>query len=142
MLLKLLTLGSLFVAFTLLVGCTGGSDSATAFHVRGEVQFDGKPLPAGKIYFTPDTSKGNQGPQGTATIEDGKYDTEESRFGIVGGPYIVRIEGYDGVQPADDEDGLFPDGQVIFRDYEIKLDLPKADHVEDLDIPASAAKRK
>ena len=142
MLSKFLSFGFLVAVVTLLAGCGGGSDSATAFHVRGEVQFDGKPLPAGKIYFTPDASQGNQGPQGTATIVDGKYDTEESRFGIVGGPYIVRIEGYDGVQPEDDEDGLFPDGQVIFRDYEVKLDLPKADHVEDLNVPASASQRK
>ena len=130
------------MAIGLLSGCSGSSNSATAFHVSGQVQFDGKPLPAGKIYFTPDASLGNQGPQGTATIEDGKYDTEDSRFGIVGGPYIVKIDGYDGIQPPDDEDGLFPDGQVIFRDYEIKLKFPQADHVEDLDVPASASKRK
>ena len=125
-----------------LFGCSSSSDSATAYHVSGTVQFDGKPLPAGKIYFTPDTSLGNQGPQGTATIKDGKYDTASSRFGVMGGPYIVRVDGYDGVQPDDDEDGLFPDGQVIFRDYEVKLKFPEENHVEDLQVPASAAKRK
>ncbi|WP_207394469.1 hypothetical protein [Bremerella alba] len=139
------SLGFLIFTITLLAsltGCNGSNESATAFHVRGQVQFEGNPLPAGRIYFTPDASLGNQGPQGTATIEDGMYDTEDSRFGIVGGPYIVRIDGYDGVQPSDDEDGLFPDGQVIFRDYEVKLEFPQADHVADLDVPASASKRK
>lgn len=136
-----------FFVFTVAIaagmaGCYGGNESATDFHVSGQVQFDGKPLPAGKIYFTPNASLGNQGPQGTATIKDGKYDTEDSRFGIVGGPYIVKIDGYDGIQPANDEDGLFPDGQVIFRDYEVKLEFPEADHVEDLDVPATASKRK
>lgn len=139
---KSLSLGFLVIAASVLTGCYGGNESATAFHVSGQVQFDGKPLPAGKIYFTPDASRGNQGPQGTATIENGKYDTEETRFGIVGGPYIVRIEGYDGIQPPNDEDGMFPNGQVLFRDYEIKLEFPQANHVEDLDIPSSAAKRK
>ncbi|PQO38780.1 hypothetical protein C5Y96_02545 [Blastopirellula marina] len=139
---RLFSLGFLVFAASVMTGCYGGTESATAFHVRGQVQFDGKPLPAGRIYFTPNASLGNQGPQGTATIEDGKYDTEDSRFGIVGGPYIVRIEGYDGIQPPNDEDGLFPDGQVLFRDYELKLEFPQANHVEDLDIPASASKRK
>ena len=119
-------------------GCGGGSDSATTYHVSGKVEYDGQPLPAGKIYFTPDSSQGNQGPQGTATIKDGRYDTRESRFGIMGGPYIVRIDGYDGKQPANDEDNLFVDGQVIFRDYEIRFDFPKSDHVEDIAVPASA----
>ncbi|MEW4452425.1 hypothetical protein AB1L30_07035 [Bremerella sp. JC817] len=123
-------------------GCGGSSPSATAFHVSGTVQFDGQPLPAGKIYFTPDSSQGNQGPQGVAQIVDGQYDTSESRFGVVGGPYIVRIDGYDGVQPANDEDGLFPDGQVVFRDYEVKLTFPQENHVEDIQIPAAAGKKK
>ncbi|GAA4427993.1 hypothetical protein [Bremerella cremea] len=123
-------------------GCGGSNPSATDFHVSGTVQFNGQPLPAGKIYFTPDSSQGNQGPQGVAEISDGKYDTSESRFGVVGGPYIVRIDGYDGVQPADDEDGLFPDGQVVFRDYEVKLTLPEENHVEDIQIPATAGKKK
>lgn len=127
------------IVSTIAVGCNSATQSATDYHVQGNVEFDGRPLPAGKIYFTPDSSQGNQGPQGAATIKEGKYDTRDSRFGIVGGPYLVRIEGYDGVQPANDEDNLFPDGQVVFRDYEIRIDFPKKDHVEDIVVPAKAA---
>ena len=127
------------IVLTSAVGCNSTSQSATAYHVQGNVEFDGRPLPAGKVYFTPDSSQGNQGPQGIATIKDGKYNTRDSRFGVVGGPYIVRVEGYDGVKPPNDEDNLFPDGQVLFRDYEIKIDFPQKDHVEDIVVPAKAA---
>ena len=54
----------------LLVGC--GDGGLKRYRVSGDVSFQGKPVPAGSIIFTPDTAKGNAGPQGTANIIDGR----------------------------------------------------------------------
>src|SRR6185436_20432354 len=75
-----------------LSGCGGN----TGYHVSGVVNFDGKLIPAGKIYFTPDTSKKNAGAAGFATIQNGAYNTASSDGKLqVGGPMIVKIEGFD-----------------------------------------------
>src|SRR5205807_6772258 len=70
-------------------GC-GGSRGV---EVSGEVTFDGKPVPAGRIYFNPDVTKGNDGPQGYAEIHDGKFDTSKGGKGACGGPTVVVISG-------------------------------------------------
>ena len=56
----------------------------------------GKPIPAGMIYFTPDSAKGNNGPQGFAVISGGRYDTRREGRATVPGPSIVSIAGNDG----------------------------------------------
>ena len=67
---------------TLSVGC--GKDEGN--RVSGMITFNGQPVPAGKIYFTPDTSKGNSGPTGYADITNGRYDTaSEAGKGIFHG---------------------------------------------------------
>src|SRR4051812_34015259 len=78
----------------LLCGCTRGP---TLYPVSGTVVFKGEPVPAGVIFFDPDISQKNDGPQGYAMIKDGKYSTAaEGGRGVVGGPYLVRIEAFDG----------------------------------------------
>jgi hypothetical protein len=113
-----------------LVGCGGAVESGPPrFRLSGKVTFDGKPVPAGTIYFEPAT-----GPAGSAQIKDGQYDTANGK-GITGGATTVMIEGYDG-QAAEGQ-GM---GKPIFKPFKSKEDLPSAEGTKDFEVPASAAK--
>ena len=120
------------VACGLLVGC-GGDDGPPRADVSGTVTFKGQPVPVGKIFFEPDTAKGNSGPQAFADIKDGKYSTAESGKGVVGGPHLVRISGWDGKAQGD-----MTMGNSIFVDYRTVVDLPKEAAVLDFLVPESA----
>lgn len=115
----------------LLVGCGGGSDGPTRYHLSGTVTFGGKPVPAGSVTFTPDSSKGNRGPAGSTPIKDGKFDTNMAGTGHVGGPHVLSVTGLDGVTSPD-----LPMGTPIFADYKMSVDLPKQDSMQDIDVPA------
>jgi hypothetical protein len=118
-----------------ILGC--GPSGPSRFKLSGKMTFAGKPIPAGWVCFTPDTTKGNSGPQGVAQIREGTYDTDSRNGkGTIGGPMIVRIEGFDGQATAD-----LPDGRPIFAPYEMAVDLPRERSVKDIEIPASWAKQ-
>jgi hypothetical protein len=103
-----------------LAGCGGGND-LERYRVHGTVSYDGKPLPYGRIVFEADASRGNQGPQGFALIENGVFDTDTNGGrGAIGGPHIARISGFDGNSTNDDA----PFGNPLFRQYEQEVDLP------------------
>lgn len=125
--LALFAIGSLVVA-----GCNNGPKRV---EVSGDVSFDGKPLPAGRIFFNPDFTKGNDGPQGYAEIKNGKYNTRSSGKGACGGATVVKIEGYEA--GAGDKPGFV--GAKLFNEYETKLDLPLETCTRNFDVPASAA---
>jgi hypothetical protein len=92
------------------------------YDVSGRVTYDGQPLPAGVIYFDPDVTKQNDGPQGYAVIKDGAYSTaDRNGRGVAGGPHIVRIEGFDGRPGAE-----LPLGRPLFTDYHENRDLPRS----------------
>ncbi len=111
-----------------LPGCGGGP---RLYHVSGQVSYGGKPLPAGVIWFDPDIAKGNDGPQGYAMIKEGQFNTEApGGKGVVGGPHIVRIEGFDG-QPGEE----LPLGRPLFTDFQKALDLPKAPTTLNFEVP-------
>lgn len=114
------------VAVTLLFGC--GPETSTT-HIHGDVTYDGQPVPAGTIYFEPDTAAGNGGPGSVAIIRNGEYDTSEA-LGVVGGPHIVRIEGYDGIAHGDNSDG-----SPLFPTYETTAELPKSSTAVDFVVP-------
>jgi hypothetical protein len=134
-----------FLALTLgLAGC--GSDEPDLYHVSGTATFDGKPIPQGKIYFEPDSNKGNKGPAGFAAIKDGKFDTqEEGGKGHVSGPMIVRIDGQDPAASAT-KDPKDTSGEEIvktlFPTYTTEAELPKEDSTKEFAVPADAAKKK
>jgi len=110
------------------VGCGG----ERTYNVSGAVTFKGKPVPAGHIVFEPDASAGNSGPPAFATIKDGHYDTRIlDGHGAVGGPHLVRIHGRDGISRGELLNGL-----PLFRDYDGKVDLPKADAKQDFEVPS------
>jgi len=124
---QLLILGFLLPAFILLAGCKG---KQRLFNVKGTVKYGEDPLPAGVIYFDPEAGK-NSGPQGYAIIKDGQFDTAaEGGKGVTGGPYLIRIEGFDG-KPGKE----LPLGKPIFTDFKKSLDLPKADSDQEIEVP-------
>jgi hypothetical protein len=109
-------------------GCGGGPK---LYDVSGAVTYDGKPLPAGVIYFDPDVLKKNDGPQGYALIKDGAYSTADAGGkAVVGGPYLARIEGFDG-KPGNE----LPLGKALFTDFQQAVDLPRAACTRDFDVP-------
>src|SRR5262249_52935973 len=115
------------------VGC-GGSQGGV--DVWGEVNFNGKPVPAGRIYFNPDVCKGNKGPQGYAGIPDRKFDTRKGGKGACAGPTVVVINGNEaGKDPASGSMGI-----ALFKEYQITIDLPSSPCEKSFDVPTFAAK--
>ena len=122
----------------LVIGCGG----PTYHRLSGKVTFKGQPIPAGKIYFTPDGKKNNTGPTGYADITNGSYDTgAKGGQGMVGGPMVVRIEGFDPSAKPDEKAG--PPGEIttksLFPSYETTVELPRSSGTKDFDVPAEAA---
>lgn len=113
------------------IGGCSNRDATTRYDVSGTVTFAGKPVPKGDILFTPDSSKSNQGPPGFAKITDGKYDTAIDGKGVVGGPHLVQISGFDGRAAAE-----LPDGMRLFPDYTTRIDLAKEKTTRDFKIPS------
>lgn len=100
------------------------------FKLSGEVTFAGQPIPNGQIVFTPDTAKGNSGPQGVATIKDGKYDTSAlDGRGVGGGPTLIRVTGQG-------------EPNMLICEFEESVDLPKQDSERKIEVPATAGNRK
>jgi hypothetical protein len=92
------------------------------FRVSGRATFDGKDLPAGRIYFEPDSARGNSGASGYAEIVDGRFDTDRNGKGSIGGPMIVRVNGYEKPTSLSDESSPV---RTYVRDYEERVELPK-----------------
>ena len=112
------------VAALAAVGGCSKQDGPTRFHLSGAVTLDGQPIPYGEVIFTPDPAKQNSGPQGIAPIRDGKYDTAAvGGKGIAGGPTIIRVNGMSG-----------PGGKTLCE-YEMSVDLPRADGTHDVAVP-------
>lgn len=120
---------SLCAVVLLLTGC-GGSDGPAKFHIEGSVSFEGEPVPAGEISFEPDGSQGNTGPGTIVPIINGRYDSS-AEGGIIGGPMIARIVGYDG--NAVEESDL---GVSIFSQISVPVDLPQEDTTHDFELTA------
>jgi hypothetical protein len=119
--------GCLLIGF-LVCGCSrqGGP---VRYEVKGTVLYDGKPVPAGEVALDPDGSQGTKGPGSIAQIKDGRYQTEPQK-GVVGGPYIVRIAGFDGVPVGDSSVGT-----GIFPPYQTKAEFPKRATSQDFHVP-------
>jgi hypothetical protein len=110
-----------------------GTSGPQAFRVQGEVTFQGKPVPAGRIDFIPDARRGNSAMSGFAKIHDGMYDTSESGVGFAGGPMTVLVTGY---AP---EPGRENSNQMLFVDYQLEEDFPPTHTTFDIAVPESAA---
>lgn len=111
-----------------LAGCGGGTSGPTRYHLSGMVTFDGKPVPAGTIYFEPAS-----GPAGSAQIKNGHYDTR-SGTGVVSGQHRVLIEGFDG-NPS--SGGGY--GKPIFRPFRTDENVPSSNGTKNFEVPKMLA---
>ena len=68
------------------VGC--GSDTGGRISISGRVTYDGHPLPAGRILFTP--ADGNPGPSAGAIIEEGRYRLRAEE-GPIAGEHTITV---------------------------------------------------
>jgi hypothetical protein len=128
-------------SWVLILGCiallAGCSESGPArYRIQGTVEFDGRPVPAGTIYFDPDSSKGNKGPQGFATITDGKFDTDIGGKGRVGGPMTVRINGLASLRTTTDDDTPIP---PLFPEFIESVELDRSDDMRGFIVPKDYA---
>jgi len=115
-------------------GCSRPQAGPPRFAVRGQVTFDGKTVPAGRIVFEPDTAAGNTGPAGYGNIVAGRF-TTYPRMGVVGGPQVVRISGFDGVPT-----GEMVEGKELFPEYTTKVELPTKETTIDFEVPRALSK--
>jgi hypothetical protein len=130
------SLGCLLLLLVLVAGCDNGPKR---YHVSGQVLYDGKPVPSGEILFDPDARKGNDGPQGFARIQDGRYDTRNGGIAAGPGPQIVRIFGFDGKSRPELE---LPHGRPLFLpEHKTTADIPNGDATIDFPIPALKGSR-
>jgi hypothetical protein len=129
-----LSLGVL-TALMLLPGCGGGP---RLHHISGEVLFDGKPVPAGEIFFDPDASKQHDGPQGFARIENGRFDTRQGGIAVAPGPHVVRILGFDG-RSRPEAELIF--GRQLFPEHHVPTDIPDRETTLNFQIPARGPSR-
>lgn len=120
----------LLASAVLTSGCFSGGDPAT-YGISGTVQFGDKPVPNGSITLIPDTRQGNSGAALSLDIVDGNFSSAGADRGHVGGPHMVRVVGMDGKGDGD----LFPNGQMLFPDYETTIDLPKEETTQTIVVP-------
>lgn len=129
------------LAACFLCGC-GGEEG---YNVSGNVTFDGKPIPAGTIYFIPDTAKSNTGATGYAKIENGHFDTAApGGKPTAGGAMMVGIEGIDPAAKGTPEKGDTSGEELVkslFPYYQTGAELPKSDTTMDFEVPADAVSR-
>jgi len=136
---RLVLPGALFaLASCFVVGC-----GSKTYHVSGKVTFKGAPVPAGRLYFTPDGSKGNKsGGSGFADIKDGNYDTSATGGrGLEGpGPVKVMIEGYDPNAPATRNEKSGDEvRKPLFPRFETTAEVNDPKTTKDFDVSATAA---
>ncbi len=121
----------LLMVMALLVGC-GSGDSVRQYNISGSVKFNGQPVKYGRIIFDPDRTAGNNGPQGMAEINDGKYDTSSGGKGVMGGKYDVIISGFTDKPNFNDESVIV---KPLFPENKRKAELPNATTTLDFNLP-------
>jgi len=99
-----------------LAGC--GGDGLK--DVSGTVSLKGKAVPKGMVWFDPASSHPAKPVQGYAFIEEGKFDSKTKGRGVAKGPYLVRVEAFDGKSSSE-----FPYGkQLSTQSLETNLEIP------------------
>jgi hypothetical protein len=116
------------------LGCA--KNGLERYEVSGNVTHDGQPVPKGFITFEPDADQGNSGPGGGADIVNGRFRTAAGK-GVVGGPYLIKIVGYDGVPVTESGENL-PEGKPLFAPHHTKVEFPKQNTQQDFDVKPDA----
>lgn len=134
-----------WIAGLALAVCVGGLTTGCGSkdnRVSGQVTFQGKPIPAGKIYFNHDASKSPGVAPGYADIKNGAYDTAaEGGRGVANGSVSVVIEGFDPSAEGKKEKGDTSGETTIkalFPAYETTAEI-SGNTTKDFDVPAEAA---
>lgn len=122
----------LYIAF-IMPGCGGPK----TYPIEGTVTFDGKPVPKGMITFSPDAEKGNDGRPSVATIENGNYQIKPGPYGLLGGAYVVTVNGTDGVASE-----FQPDGNPLFKRYRLEHTFGETDKRFDIEVPEGRKLKK
>jgi hypothetical protein len=131
---KTVTLLFAFTAGTAAIGGCSGGNEPPRFDLQGSVSFAGAPIPSGSITLIPDAKRDNRGPATVATIENGEYTTPRGK-GVLGGAYLVRIAGYDGVPVDIPGEGVSEAGRPVFPVRELRVDLPFEPGTIDFAVP-------
>ncbi|WP_437194528.1 hypothetical protein [Planctomicrobium sp. SH527] len=130
---------ALIVSCVSLAGCWKSETGPRQFHVYGDVTYDGKPIPVGRISFVPKLGE-NSGPPGYAIIQRGKFDTR-SKGGkpSISGPLEVLVTHYG--EP--NAEGALPE-TALFDDYKSELAIDSKNRITqmDLSIPLLPTKKK
>lgn len=125
----------LFACTAFLSGCSKGE--VVEYHqVSGQITYQDKPLVYGTVIFEPDAQAGNAGAQGFAEVENGFYDTSRNGRGVLGGAYKIYISGQ--AEKGDPEKGVIP--PQLFRDFLVKIDIPKGPSVQNFKVLPDAKK--
>ena len=124
-----------FLACCLIATAGCGRGGVERHSLSGKVTYQGQPVPAGRIIFEPDASKGNDGPQGVASITDGYYSTDKFGRGAISGALIVRIAGFDKMPQRSDEGQEGASARPLFPIYTTQIELAKEDSSFDFEIP-------
>ena len=117
-----------------LVGC--GQRGPKRYSVSGEVTFEGAPVVDGMIMFTPDSRKGNTGPQGYAIIKDGKYGTDK-KHGVLEGPTFATLTGYSEPHAGQEVDPRRP----LFTEVNEEFEMPAKKHSMDFHLTREKIKQ-
>lgn len=117
--------------FAISLGC-GRTERVTKHPITGAVTHGGDPVPSGSLRFTPDAEKGNRGPATTITIADGKFQSLPG-YGVIGGPYIVEITGFEALTGEQARALVTP--RPLFNPYSVAVDLDAGVNVKNFDVP-------
>jgi len=108
--------------------------------LSGRVTYEGEPVPAGRLAFIPDDSQANSGPTSTIEFHDGQFTILDTNK-VVGGKYVVEIEGFDYDEHSceeEDEPSWEEDQEMkrLFPVKQRKVDLPASGGTFDFELSA------
>ncbi len=123
----------------LVLGGCSGSAGPPRYQLSGKITYDGKPVAFGWMVFSPE-----QGPGGSANIEDGRYTMPEGS-GAVGGPHSIEVVAF-ASKPGvpDNTPGVVSGGggtEPLFM-YTFEADLPKETTTWDIAISSEDVKKQ
>jgi hypothetical protein len=115
-------------------GCGRAGSGRT--NLAGKATLAGKPIPFGIVEFVPDDKKGHKGPVGSAEIVNGEYSTLQGDTGVLPGPHLVRVTGYEERPITSTNENEPSKSKPLFVEYVTNADL--AGPAYDIEVPDNA----
>lgn len=119
------------LCLALLAGCGSGTSEIHRYEINGTVNFNGEPVPYGTISLVPDSDQGNSGPGSNGIIENGSFRIPAQQ-GIIGGPYLVTINGQAAAPQVSGESTQ--EGKTLFQDFHTTVTLPAETTTQTFDV--------